>query len=561
MMPVMIRLLLFLLRNQRVSGENHPRHARGVLQRRARHLRRVNDPPLHQIPVIPPHRIVAVSPLAAAPHLVHHHRRLRPRIAGDNPHRLLQRILQYDPPHFLIARKPHPLQRRHRPHISHPAPRHNPLLHRRPRRRQRILHPRLAVLQLRLRRRPHLDHRHPARQLRQPLLQLFLVILRRRFLNLHPYLLAPPLDHLRIPRAAHDRSPILGGFHPPRLPHIRHRRLIQTPPPLLRHHLRPGKHRDILQHRLPPVAEPRRLHRQTVNRPPQLVHHQHRQRLALHILRDNHQIARHLQSALQRRHQLRRRGYLLVRHQNMRAFNHRLHPLRVGDEVRADVTPIEVHPLHILRLRFDPLALLDRHHPLGAHLLQHIRQHLPDFGIIGRNRRHLRHLIPPLHRRGDPRQFLDHRRHPLIQPPLDRHRIRPRRHVLHPVPHQAMRQHRGGRSPVPRHIVSLAGRLLDQLRPHILKRLRQLHLLGDGNAVIGNHRRPPLLLQRHIPPLGPQSPPHRVRNRRNPMQQRLLRRLIADNALGCHPDQSSKNQIQPPPRPPAIPAKAGIQPP
>src|SRR5207249_10790543 len=67
-------------------------------------------------------------------------------------------------------------------------------LHRRAGRVQRVLHPRLLLLDRRLGRGADLDHRHAAGELRQALLQLLAVVVRSRLLDLRPDLLDPPLD-------------------------------------------------------------------------------------------------------------------------------------------------------------------------------------------------------------------------------------------------------------------------------------------------------------------------------------------------------------------------------
>jgi hypothetical protein len=51
-----------------------------------------------------------------------------------------------------------------------------------------------------------------------------------------------------------------------------------------------GQYGDVLEHCLPPVAKTGRFHRQGVEHTPQLVQHQRRQRLAVHVLGNDHQV-------------------------------------------------------------------------------------------------------------------------------------------------------------------------------------------------------------------------------------------------------------------------------
>jgi hypothetical protein len=65
-------------------------------------------------------------------------------------------------------------------------------------------------------------------------------------------------------------------------------------------------------------------------------------------------------------------------------------------------------------------------------------------------------------------------------------------------------QQGGGGGAVAGHVVGLGGDFLYQLRAHVLKRVLQLDLLGDGNAVVGDERGAVLFVQNHVAALGAQ---------------------------------------------------------
>ena len=65
-------------------------------------------------------------------------------------------------------------------------------------------------------------------------------------------------------------------------------------------------------------------------------------------------------------------------------------------------------------------------------------------------------------------------------------------------------QQGGGGGAVACHVVGLGGHLAHQLRAHVLKRIVQLDLLGDGHAVVGDQGRTELLIQHHVATLGTQ---------------------------------------------------------
>ena len=65
-------------------------------------------------------------------------------------------------------------------------------------------------------------------------------------------------------------------------------------------------------------------------------------------------------------------------------------------------------------------------------------------------------------------------------------------------------QQGSGGGAVTGHIVGLGGHLAHQLCAHVLKRVVQLDLLGDGHAVVGDQGRTERLIQHHVAALGTQ---------------------------------------------------------
>src|SRR2546425_8281540 len=61
-----------------------------------------------------------------------------------------------------------------------------------------------------------------------------------------------------------------------------------------------------------------------------------------------------------------------------RSLQHRLHLLRIGDEVGREVTAIELHPVHRLERGLEALRLLDRDHAVLSDLLHRVGDLLAD---------------------------------------------------------------------------------------------------------------------------------------------------------------------------------------
>jgi hypothetical protein len=115
----------------------------------------------------------------------------------------------------------------------------------------------------------------------------------------------------------------------------------------------------------------------------ELVHDQRRERLALDVLGDDHQRLAGLHRLLQDRQDVAHRDDLLVRDQDERILEHRLHPILVGDHVRRDVALVELHPLGELELHPEGLALFDVHHAVLPDLLDGVGDDVADL-LVGR---------------------------------------------------------------------------------------------------------------------------------------------------------------------------------
>ena len=159
----------------------------------------------------------------------------------------------------------------------------------RTRRRDGVLDAVLLLLQLDLGGRADLDDRHAAGQLGQPLLQLLVVPVRVRVLDLGLDLVDAALDLVLGARALDDRGVVLRHDHLARAAQQVERRVLELEADLLGDHLAAGEDRDVLQHRLAAIAEPGRLHGDGVERAADLVHDQRREGLALDVLGDDHE--------------------------------------------------------------------------------------------------------------------------------------------------------------------------------------------------------------------------------------------------------------------------------
>src|SRR5256712_1006554 len=177
-------LLLLLLRHHALGGEEQSRNGRGVLQRRAGDLGRVDDAGRDQILELVGLGVVAVVQLGRLLHLPHDDRVLGTRVLHDDPDRFLERAADdLDAGLLVVIGAPHLLEGLLTPQQCDTAAWHDALLDRGAGRMQRVLDPGLLLLHFGLGGRAHVDHGDAARELREPLLQLLLVVIRRGLLD------------------------------------------------------------------------------------------------------------------------------------------------------------------------------------------------------------------------------------------------------------------------------------------------------------------------------------------------------------------------------------------
>ena len=312
-----------------------------------------------------------------------------------------------------------------------------------------------------------------------------------------------PLIASASPAPFDEGGVVLGRDHAAGTAEVGHRHAVELAADLLRDHLRAGHRGDVAQHLLAAVAEARGLHRQDVEGAAQLVDDQRRQRLTVDVLGQDHQRLALLRDLLQHRQDVLDRGDLLVGNQDERIVELRLHPLRVGDQVGGEIPAVDLHALGVLGLELEPLGLLDGDDAVLADLLHHLGDEIADLRVRRGDRGDLGDLLLALDRS---RLLLDASAttaaDPQVKALLEQHGVGAGGDVAHPLVDDGLGQNDGGGRAVTGDVVGLGGRFLEQLRAHIGEVIVELDLLGDGDAVVGDGRRAPLLVEGDVAALG-----------------------------------------------------------
>ena len=216
-----------------------------------------------------------------------------------------------------------------------------------------------------------------------------------------------------------------------------------------------------------------------------------------------HEVLGDLEDLLEHGQDFLHRAELLVGDEDVGVLDHRLHPLRVGHEVGADVAAVERHAVDVLDLGLDALGLLDGDDAVLADLLHALADQVADGRVVvGGDRRDLRHLVAL----GDLDAVLldgfDERRGAGLEAALQAHRVRAGGHVLQAFLDDRLAEHGRGGGAVTGDVVGLGGDLLGELGADVLERVFELDVLGDGDAVVGDGRGAELLVEHDVAALG-----------------------------------------------------------
>ena len=266
-----------------------------------------------------------------------------------------------------------------------------------------------------------------------------------------------------------------------------------------------GDDGHVFQQGLAPFSEAGSLDRHAVEDAAHLVDHQGGQRLAVHVLGNQHQ------RPPSGPHHFLQDGYevvggadLLVGEQEVGVVYGDFHPLRVSYEVGRKIAAVNADAFHEVQFVGQGLGLFDGDHAVSSHLLQRVRQLLGDGFLVRRQRGDAGHLFAAFHRNGHAAQLRNHGINGALDAYAKAHAIGSGGHVLETVANDGVGQYYRGGGAVAHGVVGLGGRFLDQLRPQVFVGVGQLDFLGDGDAVAAHHRVAEHPAEHHVAPAGPE---------------------------------------------------------
>ncbi len=171
---------------------------------------------------------------------------------------------------------------------------------------------------------------------------------------------------------------------------------VKAKPRLLADDRCTGEHGEVLQHRVAALSERRGFDRHRGEGAAGTVDDQGRQRLRLDVLGNDQERTSRAHDQLEAGQQVGDCRDLGISDQNSRVGQHGLHVLQIGDEMRGDVSAVELHAFDDLDLGVDAGAVLDGDDALLAHLVEGVGNHRADHGVAGADRGHAEDVIAAL---------------------------------------------------------------------------------------------------------------------------------------------------------------------
>ena len=484
-----------LLDHEAFRGEQQAGDRDGVGDRVTGHLHRVDDAGRDQVDVLVGGRVEAVAP-AQLGRLARHHVAVVAGVLRDPAQRLDQRLADDgDAERLLTGQAQAVVEHRRDLREGRAATGDGAFLDRGLGRRDGVLDAVLALFHLDLGHGTDLDHRDATGELGQPLRELLAVPVGVRGLDLLADLRDPVGDLVGLAATVDDGGALLVDHDPPGGAQHVDGDLVELVAQLRRDQLAAGGDRQVLQHRLAPVTEARRLHRGDLEGLADRVDHEGRQGLALDVLGDDQQRLAGLENLFQQRQHLLDAGDLLSRDEQVGVLEDGLLRLGVGHEVGRDEALVELQALGDLELGQHRRALLDGDDAVAADPVHRLGDQLTDGGVLRRDGRDVGDRLVVVHLDGLGQQGLGDGLGGEVHAALEADRVGARGHVAQALADQRLSQdgRRGGA--VAGDVVGLGRHLFDQLGAEVLVRVGELDLLGDGDTVVGDRGRAELLVQ------------------------------------------------------------------
>src|SRR5258706_7966975 len=496
--------------HQSFGGEHQAGDGCGVLEREARDLGWVDYARLDHVAELGCIRVEAEVFVLAVTNTIHDDGAFFARVQGNLPQGFLERALDDVHANGLFLIELELVEHRHAADQCYSTAGDDAFLDCRACGVHGVLDASLLFLQLGFGCRAHLDHRYAANQLGEAFLQLFLVVVRGGFLDLRADLPDASFDFAGLAAAFDDRAVVLVDGDLLGLAEVFHLHVLELDAEILGDCLAAGECSDVFEHCLAAIAEAGSLNRGALQRATELVHHQGRQGFALDVLSNDQQRLAELGNLFEKGKQVLHRADFLFVDQDAHVFEDALHALRIGDEVRGQVTAVKLHTFDHFEGCLHGPRFLDGDDAVLAHFLHGFGDDAADLPVVvGGNRADLRDHVA-FDVTVKLLDFLDCRFNCALDAALESGGACAGRDCLHAFAEDGLGQYGRRRGAVARDVGSLRCDFTHHLCAHVLERILQLDFFCHGHAVLGDDGRAELLFDHRVPALGTERDLHGV---------------------------------------------------
>ncbi len=263
-----------------------------------------------------------------------------------------------------------------------------------------------------------------------------------------------------------------------------------------------GQDSDVFQHLFAAVAEARSLDGAYLELCAQAVYYQCSKCLAINIFCDNQQRTTALHCGLQYGQQLLEVRDFLVVNQDVRLVHLDLHGLGVGNEIRTDISAVELHTLYHVYGRVHTFCLADGDNAVFADFAHSVGNQLTDGRVVvGGDGSHLFNLVKVVAYHFTLLLDVSHNRaNGFVHTAFEVHRVCPCGNVLQTYTDDGLGQYRSRRGAVACLVAGLGSHLLNQLSTKVLGCIGQLYLLGNRYTVLRDLRSTVFLVNDNVTP-------------------------------------------------------------
>ena len=357
----------------------------------------------------------------------------------------------------------------------------------------------LLFLQFGFGRSTHVDDGNAAGQLGQAFLELFLIVVGGGFVDLATDELHATLDVGRLAGALDDRGIVLIDDDAFSTAEVGNLDGLEFDPEVFGDEAATGEDSDVFHHSLAAVAEARGLNGANVDRAAEAVHNEGREGFAFDFFGDDEERLTGLGNFLEDWEEVLHRGNLLLVQQDVGIFDNGFQRLRVGREVRREVTLVELHAFDDVEGGLNGLGFFDGDGAILADAVHGLGDDVTDGGIpVSRDGRDLLDFFAGLDLLRDVSEFLDDGLGGLVDAALHEDGVSASGDVTKTFLVDGFTEHGGGGGAVAALVGGLGGDFTHHLGAHIFIGVAQFDFFGDRDTVLGDLRRTEFLIDHHV---------------------------------------------------------------